>query len=286
MPAVTGPIAISSVLPQPRPALAAHAFRGGNAFMLRLLGKHAATLGVQARPYELTAAAASTQAHLEHQSADVSVSGVSSSKGSLEFHVEVRCRAGHKLPTAYPSRRAWLHVAVLDKTGQAVFESGHLKPNGAIAGNDNDAAAERYEPHYRRIDHPSQVQVYEAILAGPTGAVTTGLLTATHYVKDNRLLPLGFDKASASQEVAVHGDARADPDFQAGGDRVLYVVPTRGHRGPFRIIAELWYQPIGFRWAENLADTPSAESRRFLAMYRPMSEFSATRLASGRAVVP
>jgi hypothetical protein len=34
------------------------------------------------------------------------------------------------------------------------------------------------------------VQIYEAVMAGPDGAVTTGLLTAVRFVKDNRLLPL------------------------------------------------------------------------------------------------
>jgi len=284
MPAVVGPVPISSVLPQPRPALATHAFRGGNAFMLRLLGQHAATLNVQARTYVLAAAAMSTQTHLEQESADLSVSSVSSYESKLEFDVVVRSRAGHKLPTAYPSRRVWLHVAVLDPSGRKLFESGRPEQNGAIAANDNDADAQRYERHYQRIERPSQVQIYEAIMAGPTGAITTSLLTATHYVKDNRLLPIGFNKEGRPDQVAVHGEAQGDADFEAGGDRVRYVVSRQGHQGPFRIVAELWYQPIGFRWAENLADTPSPESRKFLTMYRPLSPFSATRLASARAV--
>ena len=33
--------------------------------------------------------------------------------------------------------------------------------------------------------------------------------SALRYVKDNRLLPEGFDKRSAPKDVAVHGDALA-----------------------------------------------------------------------------
>lgn len=37
---------------------------------------------------------------------------------------------GHKLPTAYPSRRVWLHVSIRDAANALVFESGTLRPNG------------------------------------------------------------------------------------------------------------------------------------------------------------
>ena len=47
------------------------------------------------------------------------------------------------------------------------------------------------------------------------GAVTTGLLRATGFVKDNRLLPRGFDKATAGPDIAVRGDAAADGNFNA-----------------------------------------------------------------------
>ena len=70
-------------------------------------------------------------------------------------------------------------------------------PKGQIAGNDNDADATRFEPHYNEIKAADQVQIYESIMVDQAGAVTTGLLTAVRYVKDNRLLPRGFDKRTA-----------------------------------------------------------------------------------------
>ena len=108
------------------------------------------------------------------------------------------------------------------------------------------------------------------------------------YAKDNRLLPRGFDKAAAGDDYAVRGDARDDPDFQGGGDRVVYRprLPA-GAVGPFRIEVELLYQPIAFRWAHNLEAYRSApEPARFVRYYEAMSTGSATRLASADARVP
>jgi len=88
-----------------------------------------------------------------------------------------------------------------------VFESGALQPDGSIAGNDNDVDATRFEPHYSVIDRPDEVQIYESIMGDAQGRVTTGLLSAINYRKDNRLLPDGFDKQTAAAEVAVRGEA-------------------------------------------------------------------------------
>jgi hypothetical protein len=105
-------------------------------------------------------------------------------------------------------------------------ESGAISPNGLIQGNDNDTAATKFEPHYTEIRQPDQVQIYESIMSDPAGTPTTGLLTAVRYLKDNRLLPRGFDKASANADVAVQGGAASDADFTGGGDRVRYSVDT------------------------------------------------------------
>lgn len=73
------------------------------------------------------------------------------SNGRFRFIVAVENRGGHKLQTAYPSRRAWLHVAVRDGDGVVIFESDAFDASGAIGGNDNDTAPASYEPHYDEI---------------------------------------------------------------------------------------------------------------------------------------
>ena len=114
-------------------------------------------------------------------------------------------------------------------------------------GNDNDADASLFEPHYETIDDPGKVQICEAIMGEPDGSVTTVLLSAITYLEDNRVLPEGFDKATAEEDIAVHGEAGADETFVGGRDRVGYVVAVSDAEGPFIIEAELWYQPVAYR---------------------------------------
>lgn len=285
MPVVEGEVAASSVLGQPRSDFSRHVFRGGNFFMPRIFNRYRAELGVSALPQEFDATSARTREHLETESARIRIEDVATNAGRLEAAVRIENLAGHKLPTAYPSRRVWIRFIVWDRDDVAVFESGGFSPDGSIRGNVNDADPSRYEPHYRSIDDPDKAQIYEAILAGPDGAVTTGLLTAVRYLKDNRLLPHGFDKTIAHEDIAVKGGAAEDPDFLAGGDRVRYSVALDGARGPFRIGAELWYQPIAFRWAQNLRTRPAPETDRFVAYYEAMASSSALILASDSVTV-
>jgi hypothetical protein len=168
---------------------------------------------------------------------------------------------------------------VRDGSGATVFESGALMPDGRIAGNDNDDDRTKYEPHYREITRPDQVQIFESIMKDVHGAVTTGLLSAVGYVKDNRLLPSGFDKTTADADIAVVGDAALDPAFVGGSSGTRYSIAIVGRRGPFRVDAELWYQPIGFRWAQNLRLQPAPETNRFVGYYESMAGVSATVLA-------
>jgi hypothetical protein len=283
MPVVEEPVPIASVLGPPREGVNRHVFRGGNFFMLRMLNRYRTELGVEALPQELDVSAVRTVEHLQSDAARVTIENVRVTGDRLRADVAVANLAGHKLPTAYPSRRVWLHVTVRDGSGEAVFESGALDPAGWIAGNDNDADPDRYEPHYTTITAPDQVQIYEAIMADPSGAVTTGLLRAVRFAKDNRVLPRGFDKATAEEDIAVQGAAAADADFAGGSDRVRYSVDVAGREGPFRVEAALRYQPIAYRWALNLDPYDTPETDRFVRFYTAMSDESAVTLASAEA---
>ena len=280
MPVVADSTAISSVLGQPRAGVSRHVFRGGNFFMLRMLNKHRDELGVVALPQEMEAAAARTIDNLRTRTARVAIADPGLSGGELSFDVHVTNLAGHKLPTAYPSRRAWLHVTVRASDGSVVFESGGFRPDGSIVGNDNDAAGGSFEPHHDVISDENDVQIYEAVLAGPDGAVTTGLLTGVRYLKDNRILPRGFDASSAPDDIAPKGAAAADADFAGGSDRVRFELDVDGTDGPYRVQVALWYQPIGYRWAANLGDYDSDETRRFVRYYEGMAAESATIVAT------
>ncbi|HKY84382.1 MAG TPA: hypothetical protein VJ160_06095, partial [Anaerolineales bacterium] len=85
------------------------------------------------------------------------------------------------------------------------------------------------------------------------------------YLKDNRLLADGFQKSAPYEDIAVRGSARDDPDFLGGGDRILLDIPVSGtRRAPYTVEAELLFQPIGYRWIENLRSSEGAEVERFL----------------------
>jgi hypothetical protein len=279
MPVVEGEAPITSTLGKTHTDVRRHVFVGGNAFVLRILKDHRDELGVIAPPDELEASAARIEQQLANTTAAVEIKNARIAGGRLDFDVTATNKAGHKLPTAYPSRRVWLHVTVKDSRGAVVFESGAPRADGSIAGNDNDEDATKFEPHYTRITSADQVQIYESVMGDFAGRVTTGLLYGSHYLKDNRLLPKGFDKATADKLVAVTADALQDPNFTAGSDSLVYSVAVPNGAGPFTVTAELDYQAIGFRWAQNLRNYDAPEPKRFVGYFEQSANQSTKLLA-------
>ena len=283
MPEVHEAVAVTAIYGQPREGMHRHEFIGGNFLVQRMLNEHRADLSVAAQPEELTSAADRTVDFLKSQSARVTIQNLQGSASGLSLDVLVQNLTGHKFPTAYPSRRAWLHVTVQDRNGRILFESGALNPDGSIVGNANDEDPRRYEPHHREITSAQQVEIFEPILMDSHKNVTTGLLSAIGYLKDNRILPSGFDKRSADRDIAVVGDALDDPNFTDKGSLIRYVVNTGNAPGPFHIAAELWYQPIGFRWAHNLETYNAMEPQRFVGYYESEARRSAVMLTKAEA---
>lgn len=260
MPAADGETPIANVGGLKRSPLMQHTFVGANRYMLELLAANPEALNASATLKQLEQARLLTLQQLQQNVARLS-GNARQEGGELIVEVQIEILTGHKFPTSFPSRRSWLHLTVKDVTGKTVFESGGWKPDGSIIGNENDRDEHLFEPHYQVITQPDQVQIYEPIIGDPDGKVTTTLLRAQHYLKDNRLLPRGFDKSQVSKDIAVYGEAARDKDFVGGGDTVQYRIPTTGFTAPFKLEIELLYQSIGYRWAEKFRsqlDNPEA----------------------------
>ena len=264
MPEAEGGVRISITSQVLRSPFALHSFVGGNTYMLSILDQFGDELGVTASSEQFQATIVRTLDQLQNNTAVLTLEDARLSGNRVILDLTIDSRAGHKFPTGYPSRRAWIHVSVKDNNNQLVFESGGVNPDGSIIGNDNDTDPTQYEQHYQAIVQPDQVQIYETILSDSEGDLTTTLLRAARYVKDNRLVPIGFEKGAPYEDIAVRGSAFDDIDFDDGSDSIQYVIDLGSAPGPYQVRVELLYQSIGFRWIDNLGDQPGSEIERFL----------------------
>lgn len=245
-----------------------HYFVGGNFFMTQLLKENIEGLALTSPASQFEATLARVQEQLQNRSARLSLDRTEINGDTLEIVVNIGNIAGHKFPTGYPSRRAWIYLTVTDTNGQVVFQSGKPNDNGSITGNNADEDALSYEPHYDIISQPDQVQIYESIMQNSDGQITYALLRGAGYAKDNRILPQGFDKDTASQDVAVYGEAAEDNNFVGGSDKVNYQINIQGYSGPFTVSAELLYHPISYQFTKDLLDSDDTVIEVFNDLYQ------------------
>jgi hypothetical protein len=227
-----------------------HKFLGANTYLLEIIKQNRSKVGPIADDAGFDATIAGTRAFLM-SAADVNITDTAADNGALAFTVMVRNHSGHKFPTSFPSRRAWLHVTVTNEADQTVFESGAFSDDGRIIGVDSETTVYGYQPHYDKINDPSQVQVYETILSDTDDKQTYILLHALHYLKDNRILPLGFDKNSVPETINPHGVAEDDDDFVGGSDTIEYEVGGLPG-GDYTITVKLHYQTLSYGFAQDL----------------------------------
>ncbi len=104
-----------------------HVFVGANFLMQGMLQEHRDELATAAQPEELDAAVQRTTEFLQTKAAKVTIRGIDRTANGLAIEVQVENLTGHKLPTAFPSRRAWLHVVVRDGSGGQCLSRAALK---------------------------------------------------------------------------------------------------------------------------------------------------------------
>ncbi|MBE0685219.1 MAG: hypothetical protein IH585_04390 [Anaerolineaceae bacterium] len=269
MPVAQGGVTIS-IMPgnlQPREPFFKHYFVGGNAFVLTMLSDWGGDMGIGADKAHFDATIARVKEQIGQRSASLTAKSLEVRDGQLIAQLQITPFTGHKFPTGFPSRRAWLHVTVTDAAGILIFESGKINLDGSINGNASDMDPASYEPHYDLITSPDQVQIYEPIMINSDGEVTYTLMRAATYVKDNRLLPNGTEKTTLPEDVAVHGAALQDPNFMGGGDLITYQIDVSDAQGPFTFSAELLYEPLSYRFIQDMFTDETAEIEQFSGYY-------------------
>jgi hypothetical protein len=246
-----------------RDGYAAHAFVGGNAFMLELMLKNRDELDVLAEPEAITRMATATRRQLAESTARLSISKITLGDADAAFTVKIENLTGHKFPTGYPARRAWLHVEVR-AGGRVVFESGAFDEKGHLVGVPDEHAL----PHVALVEKPEQVVVYEMVALDPEGAPTTFLTKMVKRQKDNRLLPRGWRADGPHVADTAPVGTEGDQDFTGGGDTVAFRVPLpESARGAVQVVARLHYQSVPPLWVDALRDVEAEQAKRFVRMY-------------------
>ena len=271
MPNAVGDVLISNAPKPPtinaRSPFAQHYFVGGNAFMVRLHQNSVDELGLTCSEAHLEGTLQRTLAQLQSRSLALAIEESALAGDTLTVRLKLDSMVGHKFPTGIPLRRAWVHLVVSDGKGDVIFESGKPNPDGSIVGCDADNDASAYEPHYDVITAADQVQVYESVMSDSEKNITYTLLRGQTYVKDNRILPAGFEKASAGKDFAVAGTAASDANFDKGSDQVSYRVNVKGRSGPYTVKARVLFQSLSYRSTMDLARDDTEQVKTYMAQH-------------------
>jgi hypothetical protein len=214
-----------------RTPYARHTLVGGSAYLLQQLAPFAGWLGAGVRSDELLAAAQRSTALLQ-QAATLELSW-----DGERVTVAVTNQTGHKLPTGYPTRRMWLHVQVQDGAGRVVFESGAHR-NGKIDGVDD--RGEPIVPDVAKLQAGGPPIIWQAVPVGADQRVTHLQLGVARFVKDNRILPRGWQTATADVRLAPIAVAPGSDHATPGRVTVWFATP----RDAATVTVELLYQSI------------------------------------------
>ncbi len=260
-----------------------HEMAGANTMMLKLMKENRLELGIPASTANFDSTLNYTFKMLQEKTLDLDLALTGIDMDSVYFSVGLTNKAGHKFPSGYPSRRAFVEFVVLTETGDTLFQSGVLDNNYEVKGQDP-----HYEPHYQTINQSEQVQIYQLVNGDVNGQFSTVLERGFQVLKDNRLPPLGFSTSHAVYDTTqIAGMALTDPDFNiensmegSGKDIVHYHIPLNGYAGGnLQVSARVLYQSLPPKWMAEMFGVSSPEIDKFKAMYEK-ADRSAVVIAS------
>ncbi len=253
----------------PKSPYGLHELAGANVTMLKLLKNNREKLGINAKAEHFDSTIAATLRMLQHKTLDLQLLAGDVTGDSINFSLRLQNKAGHKFPSGYPSRRAWVEFVVKNEAGQTIFHSG--KPNPDFSLPDENP---NYEPHYNTITDQSQVQIYEMVPVDIWGTFTNVLERGFMAIKDNRLTPQGFKTSDAVYDTTKIINIGQDLDFNrapdgtegTGADVLHFRLPNGGYTGRLSVSAKVWYQSLPPKWMAPMfaVSTPEIDSFRIM----------------------
>ncbi|MCB0409293.1 MAG: T9SS type A sorting domain-containing protein [Flavobacteriales bacterium] len=254
----------------PRTPFGKHYLVGGNAFMLSLLKDNIDTLGLSAEPADFDKAISRTINQLQNNTLNINLTDDGRDLNNAYFKIELENLTGHKFPSGYPSRRAYVEFIVQNTSGDTIFHSGKTDDDYRLI--EENAT---YEYHYDTINSESQVQIYEMVMGDINSNVTTVLERAYSHLKDNRLPPVGFTSSHFSYDtVKVIGNALTDINFNkisgvegSGKDAIYFKIPLNGYNGSLNVSANIYYQSVPPKWTDEMFSLSSTEIDLFKHLY-------------------
>ena len=248
-----------------------HHFAGANTFMLNLLKNNIQELGLTATETQFDSTIARTNRMLQNNTLLMETQVTGRDQDTAYIAVKLSNLAGHKFPSGYPARRAFVELVVTNASDDTLFRSGGWDPTYEVIGHNAS-----WEPHSDVIRSEDEAQIYEMVMGDVNGDKTTVLERASVPLKDNRLTPVGFSTSHPSYDTTLVANVPdTDVDFNrdalgvegSGSDIVHYHVPMTGYLGLIRIRAKVWYQSAPPRYMQEMFTFSTPDIETFRTMY-------------------
>jgi len=272
VPEIEDEVVISSMPPwlEGRTPFGMHHFAGANVFMLQLMKENIGELGLTTTEVQMDSTISRAKRMLQTRALKLEVLDAGRTLDSLFVDISLMNKSGHKFPSGYPSRRAYISLIVINEAGDTIFYSGTSDEDYNLLEED-----EGFETHFSTIYDQSQVQIYELVMGNVNYEPTTVLEQAFVPLKDNRIPPVGFTSAHPSYDtVKVAGNALQDDNFNryqgaegTGKDIVHYRIATMGNTQPLTVKVAVHYQTVTAKWLQQMFEYSSEEIDAFKSFF-------------------